>query len=56
MKKIGLYFTIGVPIFCIILLLRFTGLIGNLAFLIIMTIFISFLYFLRKKLQINFKF
>lgn len=48
MNKLGLYFTIGIPIFCVILLLRFSGLIGNPAFLIINTIFIFFLHVLRK--------
>ncbi len=55
MNNLGLYFTIGIPIFCFILLLRFSGLIGNPAFLIIVTIFIFFLQVLRKKLKINFK-
>lgn len=55
MNKLGLYFTIGIPIFCVILLLRFSGLIGNPAFLIIVTIFIFYLHVLRKKLQINIK-
>lgn len=54
MNNLVLYFFIGIMIFVVIGLLRYLELINNFFFLVLTTIFIFFLYFLRKKLNINF--
>jgi len=54
MNKFFLYFAIGIPLFVIILFLRYFELINNLLFLILTCIFMFYLHFLRKRLKIDF--
>jgi len=54
MNKMFLYFFIGIIVFLSIIMARYIGFISDIAFFIIMLLFIGGLATLRKKLNISF--